>query len=142
VRSVHTKALEYPDDFNPDTGLFKRKNMAVRNRRIDQQSESVDHPDNTRFIDSDVVLERVMRISCAGMKDILIATKGPGANPARRFAIWALSSEAGLSHREIAETLHASQNQVAKALNRMRNQDIPSPLKDWIKRLRNEISVK
>jgi hypothetical protein len=55
-----------------------------------------------------------MRISGTDLEEIMTASKGPGANPARRFAIWALSHKAGLSHKAVAETLSASQNQVAK----------------------------
>jgi len=79
-----------------------------------------------------------MRVSCTKMEDILTVAKGPRANPARRFAIWALSHKAGLSHKDIAATLYASQHQVAKALNRMRNKENSLPMKDWIERFHAE----
>ncbi len=134
VRSVYIKAVEYPDDFNPESGLFKRKGIAKRIMRYNQKPELADPPKTSRFSKSDVVLETVMQISGVKMEDLLTAAKGPGANPARRLAIWALSLKAGQNHKEIAETLSASQNQVAKALNRMRNKEILPPLKDWIER--------
>jgi putative transposase len=138
VRSVYTKVVEYPDDFNLETGLFKRKGIAKRIMRYNQKPKLADLPDTSRFSKSDVVLETVMRISGAKIEDILSVAKGPGANPARRFAIWALAHKAGLSHQDIAAKLCASQNQVAKALARMRNKEKRPPVKEWIERFHKE----
>jgi len=49
VREVYTKAVEYPDDFNPETGLFKRKGIAKRIMRDNQKPELADPPNTSRF---------------------------------------------------------------------------------------------
>jgi transposase len=124
----------YPDDFNPETGLFSRKTIAKRIQRYNQKPELAEAQKQSRFQKSDEVLEQVMRISGTDLEEIMTTSKGPGANPARRFAIWALSNKAGLSHKAVAETLSASQNQVAKLVSRMRKNELNPPVKGWIKR--------
>ena len=58
--------------------------------------------------------------------------KGPGANPARRFAIWALAQSGRLTHREIAEVLDVSLSRVGKTLWTLRNQGTREPVRDWM----------
>jgi len=72
------------DDFNSETGLFKRKGIAKRIMRYNQKPEAADPPNTSRFSKSDVVLETVTQISGVKMEDLLTAAKGPGANPAER----------------------------------------------------------
>jgi DNA-directed RNA polymerase specialized sigma24 family protein len=57
---------------------------------------------------------------------------GPGANPARRLAVWALSRAQGYSHGEIAAALRMSEGQVAKVLHRLRHETPRAPLSDWM----------
>jgi len=138
VRSVYTKTIEFPDDFDPETGLFKRKGIEKRTMRFNQQPESPKASRSSRFIPPGDVLAMVMRISGVKLVELKTAVKGPGANPARRFAIWALSHKAGLSHKEIARVLSASPNQVAKVLGRVRHEKPRPPLRDWIAQFRKE----
>jgi REP element-mobilizing transposase RayT len=138
VRSVHTKTIEFPDDFDPETGLFKQKGIERRIMRFDRQPESANASRSTRFLPPGEVLAMVMRITGSELAELKTVTRGPGANPARRFAIWALSHKAGLSHKDIARTLSASPRQVANLLDRVRKFEPKPPLRDWIERFREE----
>lgn len=130
VRSVHKKAVEYPEDFNPDTGLFKKKAITRRVQQANRPAESTHPP--TRFRSPDKVLQDVCQISGASLKEIKKVGKGPRANPARRFAVWALYRGAGLKHREIAQSLHVPLYQVSRLLSRLRKGNIGQPLGRWI----------
>jgi hypothetical protein len=55
---------------------------------------------------------------------------GPGANPARRFAVWALSRTGRLSHAEIGTALGMSEGQVAKVLWRLRGGSADKEMRD------------
>lgn len=130
VRSVQVKAIEYPEDFNPDTGLFKKKAITKRVQKANQPPESTQPL--TRFRSPDEVLKDVCRITGSSLKQIKKTDKGPRANPARRFAIWALYRGAGIKHREISETLNVPLYQVSKLLSRLRKGNVSQPLKRWM----------
>jgi REP element-mobilizing transposase RayT len=89
VRSVHTQAVCYPDDFNPETGLFSRKTIAKRIQRYNQKPELAEAQKQSRFQKSDEVLEQVMRISGTDLEEIMTTSKGRpesqgcGGNPFR-----------------------------------------------------------
>jgi hypothetical protein len=130
VRSVQTKAIQYPEDFDPETGLFKKKAIARRIQRVNRPAASVQIP--TRFRSPDEVLEEVCRMTGASIEEIRQTERGPCANPARRFAIWALYRGAGLMHREIAHKLDVPQYQVSRLLSRMRRPGVSQPLRRWM----------
>ena len=130
VRSVHTKAVKYPEDFNPETGLFKKKAITRRVQQANCPAKPTHLP--TRFRSPDKVLQDVCQITGANLTHIKKADKGPRANPARRFAIWALYWGAGLKHREIAQKLHVPLYQVSKLLSRLRKGTKSQPLRQWM----------
>ena len=50
-------------------------------------------------------LERIQRITGADKKELKKATRGPMANPARRFAVWALRNATRMTQAEIGDIL-------------------------------------
>ncbi len=64
------------------------------------------------------VLEWVCAITGAGLDELRRSVRGPRANPARRFAVWALRHQTRLSHRAIGSLLDMSEVQVANVLRR------------------------
>ena len=80
----------------------------------------------------EATLSRALRISEATRKQVRKVEQGPRANPARRFAVWALDRGTTLTHREIGERLGMSTTQVAKVLSRLRSGPVPEPLDQWI----------
>ena len=131
VRSVHTKAVEYPSDFNPETGLFKKRAIAKRVQRANQAAEVEALPN--RFRPPAEVLDEVCRMTGASKEELMRSCRGPGANPARRFAVWALHRGSGLIHRKIAGELDMPTHQVSKLLSRIHREEPLPPLEKWIR---------
>jgi len=133
VLSVHRGAVEYPEDFNADTGLFKKKGLLreppARSRHVATENAGTPHPRH-RGVES--VIADVCRMTGASEQQLFDRRSGPRANPERRFAVWALYRATGCKHREIAERLNVTQNQVARLLSRLRRDDVAEPLAGWM----------
>jgi REP element-mobilizing transposase RayT len=130
LRSVRNKSIKYPDDFNPDTGLFRKKAIEpVASTRKAVTPENAVQP-LKRSVEE--VLADVVRLTGESLEKLKKAEMGPRANPARRFATWALQRGADMTYKQIAKTLGMPQSQVAKLLSRLRHGEITPPLRDWI----------
>ena len=131
VLSVRRGSIEYPDDFDEKTGLFKIKgidgaaNYLPKNKKRTMTSHH-------RLRDADDVLEEVFRLCKTDLTELRRAQMGPRANPKRRFAIWALNRSSVLSQREIAKLLNGSLHQVSRLLSRMRHSKPLEPVGKWI----------
>ena len=80
-------------------------------------------------MDPDEVERAVCEVTGETPATLRVAARGPRANPARRFAVWALRRQTKLSHSGIGRRLEMSSNQVAKVLARLREGN-PS-IADW-----------
>jgi putative transposase len=78
------------------------------------------------------VLKEVAAIAGCTVAEVKEREMGPGANPARRFAVWAASRAHVFSHREIATALGMSEGQVAKVLWRLRRERPSGSLAAWM----------
>ncbi len=130
VRSVHRGKIVHPEDFDPDTGLFRKKAIARKGGR--RRAIKVEGPQRRGLIPPERVLARVRDITGASQEDLMCQELGPRANPARRFAIWALYRSSGLTHRELGEILDVPYGQVANLLSRMRRQEVQQPVRGWM----------
>jgi hypothetical protein len=139
VQSVRRGAVEYPADFNPDTGLFGKKAIQARDelRPARKAGRPPGKPATIkgwhRLRTADDVLAEVLVLTGARREDLLRSRRGPRANPARRFAIWALNRSSELSQREISTLLRVSFAQVVSLLGRLRHAEAPEPLSAWIR---------
>jgi putative transposase len=132
VRSVRRKALAYPDDFDPETGLFGKKAIGPEKcTPAISDRESPCAAEEKAIVD---MLGRVCRLTGEAAEMLTRKQMGPGANPARRFAAWALRRGADLTYRQIADALDMPYSQVAKLLSRIRSGGTKPPLSDWIER--------
>ncbi len=131
VKSVRQKVIIYPEDFNPETGLYGKKAIVNRVEMFNQPPQ-YDSPETT-YMPADEVLQKVCRITGANREEIMEAKKGPGANPARRFAIWALVRGAGMLHRDVAKFLDLPPYQVPKVMSQLQRKGAPPPLGKWLK---------
>lgn len=136
VRSYRIGRREYPEDFNPDTGLFGKKAIKRKvkrfGRRDPRSGVAFASPRNRPPED---VLDEVNRITGVDIAELRRKEMGPKANPARRFAIWALYRGTGLTQRQIGKLLHVSHLQVGKLLGRMRKKGLKGlkePIKGWV----------
>jgi len=136
IRGYRIGRREYPEDFNPDTGLFGKK--AIKHKQKGKikkgiRSDPVFASPRNRL--QEEVLQEVTRITGVGVAELRRKEMGPRANPARRFAIWALYRGARITQREISDVLNVSYNQVVKLLARMRKQGLKKmkePIKGWM----------
>jgi putative transposase len=132
VRSVRTKTIEYPEDFDQETGLFGKKSIERRQARFNEPAVT---PTRER---DDRLAERVLKVVCeltgASMQELKRKEMGPGANPARRFAVWALQRWGDQSYRQISLVLDMPCSQVAKLLSRIRQHGAKGQLKEWMDR--------
>jgi len=92
-------------------------------RKLESQVES-------RFMEVDKALERIRRTAGVNMHKLRKAERGPRANPARRFAVWALRNATQLTQAEIGDTLGMSSSQVAHVLRRLNAKE--EPISSWI----------
>lgn len=130
VQSYRTGRMEYPEDFNPDTGLFGKKAIekgASRRRKSRKKTGAGPRNQPVR-----TVLQRIQKLTGAGMRKLRRRERGPGANPARRFAVWALNRGTSITHREIADTLNVSYHQVGRILGQLRQRKPAEPIRSWM----------
>jgi putative transposase len=133
VHSVHQGATRYPEDFNPETGLFRKKVLG-RTTAVETGRHQASRGSNvsSRHRQAEEVIQEVCRITGSTLDQLLVRTHGPAANPARRFAVWALYRGAGMKQREIAKRMKASYYQVSKLLSRTRRAKLNDPLRAWM----------
>jgi putative transposase len=130
VQSVHEGATQYPEELDSETGLFRTKTIRQagwggKGRKPGEER------DRLRAAAGEEALARVRRITGATEAMLLERKYGPAANPARRFAIWALYRR-GVKQREIAERMRTTYYQVSRLLSRLRNEKAREPLRRWM----------
>ncbi|MCP4604013.1 MAG: hypothetical protein GY847_26410 [Proteobacteria bacterium] len=125
--ALHRKAEPWPDAINLRTGWVNWKealsSSEVRTKRRSKQGGT-----NKREIAS--ILNRACEISGAKRSDLRKKVHGPGANPARRFAVWVLDQSTTLTQKEIGNCVDMTASQVAKTLSRLKKNP-PSPVDIW-----------
>jgi len=141
VQSVRQGAIEYPEDFNPDTGLFGKKVLALSSKTARAGLKNTWPADvHPRQRPVEAVLADVMRMANCSLEDLRRPETGPRANPPRRFAAWALNRASRLSQKEIAVLLEVPYHQVTRLLGRIRKGQTKGPVQSWIKEwLANEL---
>jgi REP element-mobilizing transposase RayT len=128
VESLRKKNEAWPEGLDLETGWLRKNGEREEfpTSRFAPRSE----PDPV-----EEALRRICAIARCELRDVRQRQMGPRANPARRFAAWALSRSGGRSEREIGRALGMSSNQVAKVLQRLRKQAAPEPLRGWMREL-------
>ena len=80
---------------------------------------------------ADQVLDAVAKTTGLPRDSVESRRMGRSGNPARRFAVWALSTVAGLSHREIGQELGMSTAHVSATIARVGRACGEEPLATW-----------
>jgi REP element-mobilizing transposase RayT len=125
VGDVHRKRVAWPDGMSLDTGwMNEEETSAPRNTEA---------PIATRFADPRNVVASVCEIASVRNSELSRAVCGPRANPARRFAVFALRRWTPMTHGEIGAALDMSSTQVANVLRRF--DASAEPLKRWVEAL-------
>jgi DNA-directed RNA polymerase specialized sigma24 family protein len=84
----------------------------------------------SRFMETQTALDRICRITGVDVARLKTIERGPRANPARRFAVWALRDGTQMTQAEIGDLLGMSSSQVAHVLRRLNRGE--APIADWI----------
>jgi REP element-mobilizing transposase RayT len=123
VLALHRKSRPWPDEMSLEYGWI-RFTEDERKASKKKSSES-----ETRFIDTKNAVKLICEVTGETEAVLRLAVMGPRANPARRFAVWALKQRTTLTHREIGRVLAMSADQIAHVLSRIRF--ARKPLKTW-----------
>jgi REP element-mobilizing transposase RayT len=133
VDGLRRRRLPWSEVLDLDTGWF-------REEPDPDPSETPRRPLAVRLGSAALVaqtLRRVGETTGVARSAILQVTRGPRANPARRFAVWALHRTQRLTQAQIGEALGMSVRQVAAVLSRLRA-GMPPPLEAWRKAFESE----
>jgi len=117
VHKLHMGGAEWPASIDLESGFFGH-HQEVAEQHSQAQFES-------RFVDPERLIERITEVTGVGIKELCTSRHGPGANPGRRFAVWALARRTRATQREIASLLEMSPSQVANVLHRIRPSQPP-----------------
>ncbi|MCP4601795.1 MAG: hypothetical protein GY847_14985 [Proteobacteria bacterium] len=108
IMQLHRGSIAWPDQISLDTGFFKRTEVVAK-RHGQYKFE-------TRLIPPKKLLAHVSEITETSIRKILTARRGPNANPARRFAVYAFRQGTQLTQAQIGKQLNMTANQVANVL--------------------------
>ncbi|MBW2736719.1 MAG: hypothetical protein JRH20_30400 [Deltaproteobacteria bacterium] len=122
VLNLHRGKQTWPEKMAMDNGWLKQAG--------EQAIETTGFNVETRFASPDEVLKRICDSTKSNMKRLRQVEHGPRANPARRFAVWALRDRTQLTHREIGGLLGMSECQVSQVLRRLNTKS--EPIRTWI----------
>ena len=130
--ALHRGRRNWPETMDLEFGFFKDKPVeqaAERHRQAHFESRFIEP---SRLLN---ILTEVTGVSLSGLKKSL---RGPQANPARRFAVWAFRRHTLLKNREIGRLLNMSYHQVSNVLSRFENRK--EEMKPWIDELNRYVT--
>ena len=133
VQRRHLKQTDWPGEMDLETGWLKlqdEKPAGVPPVPLKETRRKGQRPD--------VILDKVKEIAGVSSEKLLMATRGPGANPARRFAVIALYRWSNLTQGEIGQRLEISINQVRNILTRSRSSKV-TVISDWLAELEKSV---
>ncbi len=133
VNGLHRGSIAWPAFIDLNTGMFDWREAPLESGKKSKESQLPPKP--VEVIRQ--TLKDVSVVTSSKPKDLKRSAMGPRANPARRFAVWALWNTRLLTHRQIARTLDMSVNHVSKLLSRLKK-DFPEPLVGWRKAWEDE----
>lgn len=126
VDDIHRRRHDFPEDL--EVGRWS----AQVEVSVDVAQSGVRSGEEALTTDVESVLEAVCRITGVDRAALTVKERGRGANPARRFAAWALARSTPLNNVEIARALEMAPAQIQNLLSRMRR-GTPEPLASWRK---------
>ncbi|MDD5309506.1 MAG: transposase [Deltaproteobacteria bacterium] len=115
VLDLHRGRLTWPERMAMDTGFLPALEGEIAERRVGKGAG--------RARTGVEVLRAVRRVTGASLAELRTAQMGPRANPARRFAAWALDHRTDLTRREIGDLLGMTTRQVHNVVNRWSEKD-------------------
>jgi REP element-mobilizing transposase RayT len=131
VRGLHIGREPWPDEFDTESGRLRGPSPEEAYRK--SAARPLSEPAPRAPEDPEHTLRRVTRVTGAPLPELREPRHGPRANPARRFAVWALRNATRLSHSAIGRQLGMSTNQVAKVLRRIGREGGDPRIGEWMR---------
>lgn len=125
VLGLHQGAIDWPDELALRSGWIVEQKLRAKPHPARRRRATHD----TRYRKPTELIRLVCAVTGSSRTDLRTAVKGPRANPARRFAVWALDRYTPLTQREIGERLDMTRVQVANVLRRTCFES--EPLNSW-----------
>jgi REP element-mobilizing transposase RayT len=125
VMALHRGEDSWPTALDLETGNLDPGLVESTAKNVLQKPPS-------RFLPLAQAAKLVCEVTGTTLEDLRRRERGPGANSARRFAVWALNRTTTLNQSEIGDFLEMSTTQVAKLLSRLRRSQQPPPLDQWM----------
>jgi len=120
--ALHRGKTSWPEELDLSRGFLSRQEEA--------ENKTLVESGGGRKLEPRRMLELVCQLTGATLDEIKTAQRGPRANPARRFAVWALREHTLSTSAEIGKLLGATHGQVSNALHRFDRYAEPFPA--WI----------
>jgi hypothetical protein len=137
VTGLHKGRIPWPPGFNLASGAWVDHPGDEEAARTEAPSAPARRPaklkEPERLSTADVI-GRVLSITGSSRDALLEGKRGPRANEARRFAVWALVHRNAARHAEAARALKMTVGAVGKASSRVRRTPADSTLGAWMKR--------
>lgn len=133
MRELHRGALPWPPDIELDTGRL------IRSAALRRPVTPIATLHTRGYLTSDA-LAVVAEVTNTAVDSLRQSALGRSANPARRFAVWALSQATTLTQRDIGRALDMSTRQVANTLHRWSPEK--EPLRSWVASWHKRMKVK
>jgi hypothetical protein len=134
IMRLHRKADPWPSEMNMKTGWIHWKASGQHFEEIESHKPCVSMT---------VLIDDICKIAGATANELQRPRLGPGGNPARRFAVWALQRTTYLKHGEIGQSLDMSKYQVAKIIERTRknNEQFGEWTNKWVNLYPEKVSI-
>ena len=134
ITGVHQGRIAWPADLNLDSGYFIDEDPGTAPAPAPRAPAGA-RPGvrSTARPTASEALARVEAITQTSATQLRQQQYGPRANPARRFAVWALVQNAALTHKEAGAHLGMSTTAVGKVLSRIQQRERAEPLDEWIR---------
>lgn len=123
ILELHRGKRDWPELLDYEWGVFRDNLTDVSNKH----QKAVQ---NVHLLSPGEILSRVAEISGCSKIQLKTAKRGPGANPARRFAVVALRKYTQLTQREVASELKMTVSQVSNVEHRINPKK--EPIATWL----------
>lgn len=135
MRELHQGSVPWPPGLPLETE-YLWKLMGTQEALGRLRTRAVPPPDR-ETAEPDEIFAWVAELTGVSRESLMERRYGPRANPARRFAVWVLSTDTALNQREVGRLMNMSANQVSLVLSRLRKRrspDIDSWMATWERR--------
>ena len=133
VLDIHDGSRSLPDGMVSETGWLPADDATLERPATTEA--------RARVLNADEAFRRVEAVTKATRDEILASRKGPGGNPAKRFAAWALTNSTLFSHTQVGRLLGMSAPHVAVAVRRVGHQPkgvVATWMEEWKRRALEE----